>query len=543
MRHRRALLNPAELYSRHDAGALPPPLFDPDERYSSFDDGDAGGLLVADDEGLEQQFSGSGVPHRRQTEHRNRLARRTVRILAALVLALVVVPAILLIMPNAFRSGSGTAPHTAEATQISTAIPPVLDTPTLGPAGQPTPTSVPPTATPRLQPSPTPTRIPTPTPTVNPFGAAATVSFTRSQQPLSIPAAMMACAGCGINAQQGTIPGQYNNPTVRYDPAQWPLTYVSNYGATAPTTLVNVGCGGDFGVQCQLKPGYFVDDGGKHICYFNVSLTLISHQTIPNVPCIFYTQAYQCWNFPVFDLILDSNNFNPGLAVLGGDTNDCGGSNGGPANIIPYDCLLWHNTGKTTQSEALAYVKQQVEKQGAPTTIREGSPSLVGNYYCGDQWANWQNPGAAVSGSWWSQYQYATDWRYSYTQADAITLQQQRLQAAANQAQGFVLDTKTEQVCTTAQEQISNVVISGTSSHATISCAASGRALYDWSGKETQLAQALAGTTVAQATAILNQEFGIVSGSVSISVKGGASRLPQDPAQIQFVINDPGPTP
>src|SRR5579884_2516277 len=135
--------DPAELYSQHDAGASPPPLFDPDERYSTFGDDDAGGLLVADDDGLEQQFSGSGVPHRRQTERRNRLARRTVRLLAALVLVLVVVPAILLITPNAFRPGSGTASHIAEVTQISTAIPPVFDTPTPTATAGPKGTAVP----------------------------------------------------------------------------------------------------------------------------------------------------------------------------------------------------------------------------------------------------------------------------------------------------------------------------------------------------------------------------------------------------------------
>jgi hypothetical protein len=213
-------------------------------------------------------------------------------------------------------------------------------------------------------------------------------------------------------------------------------------------------------------------------------------------------------------------------------------------------CMSQGNNGANVQNNARNTANGAVGG-GAPDTIST-AVSFPQQYFCSDQnsctpvSAGSQMPG---NHSQYSQCQSVSAYRFAYTATDAHTVQTQRLSSLV--AQYYVLDPASN-ICG------SGAVVAGTENgnHTSvqISCAASGRELYDWSYNsgqfQQQLKQALAGKTLSQALATLRQTAGVdtsmtmtvcttVNGSQVCSSSGGSARLPVDFNAITLSIQTP----
>jgi hypothetical protein len=401
--------------------------------------------------------------------------------------------------------------------QTPTSVPTTVPTSTPVPTAPPVPTNtpVPPTAT------PVPTNTPMPTPTPNPFGSAATVTFSTAEQTLAVPQTLQACDGCSIDASKGTIPSQYVSDSVtdiysagwtanaHYFPADPVLTFVCTIG-------------------CRFPQGYrWLDATLSHACTLDAGFSLLGGaDNTANVGCTLAQDGYQCYQFN--GIVFSGGN---GDGEITAENPSCGG---GVYYTMPDNCLAYGHNGNDARNDATNIVLTYVNSHGLSGTL-SGPAATVTDIFCSDSRGQRCNPGCTLpgySGASFYQTVYADGYRYSYHQADAPTVQTDRLNTAV--PAGYI--GYNFAVC--GSPTITSVNLSART--AQLTCSASGNAKWPWTQSEQQaLQQGVAGLPKAQAISTTNGWQGVQSGSCAIAIQNNAPDLPQNWRAITLVITAP----
>jgi len=525
-----------------------------------------------------QRFSGSGVASHTAVERQERRARSMTFAMAGMSAILILGSAFVLFNPFVQRIGFGFAPglHTrilnsGQVIFISNGSP----TPTAAGA-TPTPTPTPtrasdatPTRAPTAAPTAVPTATPPPQPTATPVYGPATVTFYRTANPLTISQTMTACTGCSLSAGGGTIPAATNsyNDQVPYGSYAANAQTVQTSPGTQEVMWLTFFCIVDSsayrGCRTQNPTSNWTDVSGNHnTCTVNQYVGM-GRNTSRTLQCTVTVVGH--FNFydylsadggTVWSGCPDPSNggANSCFITVTANSVDIYGTN--PTYATTYympsssTCMGQGGSGTNVQNNARNAANNSVNS-GPPNSI-SGSLNFPQQYFCSDQ--NSCNPvsaGSQMPGnhSQYSQCQSVSAYRFAYTATDAHTLQGQRLGSAVQQY--YVLDPATS-VCSAGS------VVPGTENgnHTSvqISCAASGRELYDWNYNngqfQQQLKQALAGETISQALATLRQTAGVntsmtmqictsVNGASVCSTTGGSQQLPSTFSAISLVIQTP----
>lgn len=559
--------------SAHPDGAPAPlPRFLAGGRAGGTTGGAAAGKVV-------QRFTGTGITPQARVRRQERRARRATVMLAVVAVVLITSSAFLLFDPAiqlpSFGFAIGTRYHAVDSGKSITLY---QDPPTATPsdasptptAASPTPNPTSPTATPPDSPTSTaaPTATPMPTATATPTYGPGTLTFYRTAKPLTVSQTMTAtaCNGCSLDPATGTLPATTRNYSNQISYGAYGA-WVQSTSASQQKMNIHIRCYKDpqfrFNVCPSVQMVWLDSSANQNRCDMGNVGTMQVGQSM------WTTCTYEQYGHFNYNDLLSSDTNSYWQSCQTPDPSGGGLVYGCFVSVDQYSvntygswasttyympdtstCMSQGNNGANVQNNARSVASQAVSG-GQPDQI-SGNANFPAQYFCSDVntcnavGANQPMPG---NHNQYSQCQPVTAWRFSYTATDAHTLQMDRLKSAVEQY--YTLDPA-------ASACASGSPVQGTenSNHTSvqISCAASGRELYNWDYNNGQFKQqlqaAIAGKTITEALSILKQTAGVdtthpmtvcaqVNGSNVCSSSGGTARLPSDPAQIALNINTP----
>ncbi len=351
---------------------------------------------------------------------------------------------------------------------------------------------------------------PAPTPTVIGPARKATVHFTRTTQTVNAPATFVAATTGGqVTAKQVSANATGASGAVNASPNP-PSRVVFTINVLNNSSNSNI-----FSYQNNVVKS----QDGKVTCTIEANDTSHGYDAVPPGQTIkeqcdepFQQEPAESWH--------DSTDYSPLVYYTNGSTP----AGGNPADyIVPSGC---GSAGTAAEQDATNKLKSQggLAPSGAfvfyGPAFNVNATTLTCNPAAGTQQLNPFTFTASVSGTVTETYALTSDIQ-SYQQS-----QLQKLVPA-----GYVL-LQNAKICPDGPQAGGDA----TATHATITCAATGTAAWNWSADAlNQLAGSIAGLGPGPAALQLNQTQGVVAGSVKISLEAG-TLLPEDPAAIGFVI-------